>query len=70
MDLRLGADVDATGRLIQNDDFRLTQKRLRKYDLLLVAAGKIGCNLLCTRRLDGKLADLLVGDTFFLFMPD
>ena len=38
VDLRLGADVDAAGRLVEEQHARLRQQALGERDLLLVAA--------------------------------
>src|SRR5581483_4651270 len=41
VDLVFGANVDAAGRLVQDDDARLAQKPLGDDDLLLIAAGEL-----------------------------
>ena len=38
VDLRLGADVDATGRLVEHQHARLAREPLAEHDLLLVPA--------------------------------
>ena len=40
VDLDLGADVDAAGRLVEDEDARLRLEPFREHDLLLVAAGE------------------------------
>ncbi len=40
VDFALGADVDAAGRLVEDDGTRPHRQPLRQYDLLLVAAGE------------------------------
>ena len=40
VDLVLGADVDAAGRLVEDDHARLHRQPARQHDLLLVAAGE------------------------------
>ena len=42
VDLRLGADVDAARRLVEDQDPALRRQPLGQHDLLLVAAGQPG----------------------------
>ena len=41
VDLRLGADVDAARRLVEDEQHRLPRQPARQHDLLLVAAGQL-----------------------------
>ena len=49
---RLRADVDALGRLVENEDARVRSEPFADDDLLLVAAGQLAQRLLPVRRLD------------------
>ena len=49
VDLGLGADVDAAGRLVHDQDPRLGLQPLAEDDLLLVAAGELADHLLAAR---------------------
>ena len=53
---RLGADIDALGRLVQDDDLRPGRQPFGDDHLLLVAAGQLAEPLLPVRRLDRKPA--------------
>ena len=46
IDLVFGADVDAAGRLVQDQDFRIGEQPFRQHDLLLVAAGQMAGRLI------------------------
>ena len=46
VDLGLGADVDAAGRLVQDQDARLGREPFAEHHLLLVAAGELADDLL------------------------
>ena len=46
VDLELGADVDAAGRLVQDQDARLARQPAGEHHLLLVAAGELAHLLL------------------------
>src|SRR5690606_15820734 len=59
-DFRLGADVDATARLVEKDDLRIGCQHLADDDLLLVAAGKRADGGRAAVGLDMHLADRLV----------
>ena len=52
VDLELGADVDAAGRLVQDQDARLARQPAGEHDLLLVAAGELAHLLLDAGRAD------------------
>ena len=52
VDLRLGADIDAARRLVEDEDLRIGQQPAADQHLLLVAAGKVLDPLLHVRRLD------------------
>ena len=41
VDLVLGADVDAAGRLVEDQHVRIGEDPLAQHDLLLVAAGEL-----------------------------
>src|SRR5436190_16946649 len=55
MDLRLGADVDAARRLVEDEDLRLSEQPAGDQHLLLIAAGEVQDRLLHCRRLDAEL---------------
>ena len=55
IDLRLGADVDAAGRLVEDEQHRLARQPAREHHLLLVAAGEFRDLLVEARRLDRHL---------------
>lgn len=59
---RLGAHVDAAGRLGDKEETGLQREGLGKADLLLVAAGQLSCLLQGAGALDLKLVDVLLGD--------
>ena len=52
VDLVLGADVDAAGRLVEDQHVRVGEDPLRQHDLLLVAAGELAGDARDARRLD------------------
>ena len=62
MDLRLGADVDAARRLVEDQQLRLVGEPFAEHDLLLVAAGKPARDLLERTRPDVELLDAVVGE--------
>ena len=68
IDLVLGADVDAAGRLVEEQDLRLRQQPAAKNDLLLVAAGEVLDERLLRRRLDvhGGNGPVRIGGHFFI----
>jgi hypothetical protein len=57
MNLRLGADVDATGRVIDNQNARLARHPFGDDDLLLISPAEIEGALLDRRSLDAERAD-------------
>ena len=57
VDLGLGADVDAAGRLVQDQDLRLAGDPAGEDNLLLVAARQLADRLLQRWRLDAKAFD-------------
>ena len=61
IDLDFGADVDASRRLIEEEDVRLRQQPLREHHLLLVAAGKIDHALACARGANAQRLDEAIG---------
>ena len=61
VNIALGADIDAAGRLIEDDDIRVVQQPLGDNDLLLVAAGQVARNLVAGRSFDVQLFDVLHG---------
>ena len=62
VDFNLGADIDAAGRLVQDEDLRVRIEPSRKEDLLLVAAAERSDDGVRTRRLDVELRDVILGD--------
>ena len=58
MDLDDRANVDAAGRLVENDQLGLLDQRFGNDHLLLVAARQQPRFLRVRRRLDGELADI------------
>ena len=70
VDLVLGADVDTTGRLVQNQDIRLGEHPLGQQDLLLVAAGKISDQLFDRRCLGLQLVTVLLRDLVLTVLVD
>ncbi|MNE24633.1 hypothetical protein D3C80_1179300 [compost metagenome] len=56
MNFRLGPDIDAPRRFIQNEDARLGQHPATDQHLLLVTAGQVFDTLVQMRRLDPQLA--------------
>ena len=52
VDIGLGADIDALGRLVKDEDLRLLPKPPRDDDLLLVATRELGHRELRLRRTD------------------
>ena len=57
VDLGLGADVDAAGRLVHDQDARRGLEPLAEHDLLLVAAGELADHLLRAAGADAELLD-------------
>ena len=55
VDLLLGADVDAAGRLVEDEHVAVLGQPLGEDDLLLVAAGEVLHGLVDRRRLDPQL---------------
>ena len=70
LDLRLGADVDAAGGLIQDQQIRLRHQPAGDDGLLLVAAGEVANQLLRRGDLDLQQLDVLVGDPLLLLQGD
>ena len=62
VDLDLGADVDAAGRLVEDQEPRLRRQPLRQHDLLLVAARQGADQLLDAGHPHVELLGVLVGD--------
>src|SRR5690606_40757927 len=62
IDLVLGADVDASGRLVEDEQFRPGEDPLAENDLLLVAAGEVSGELVHRGGLDAELAAQALGD--------
>ena len=58
VNLRFGPDINAPGRLIQDQYLRFYRQPARENYLLLVAAGKVADFLLYGGRLDAQLLDL------------
>src|SRR5690606_26780691 len=52
IDLELGADVDAAGRLVQDQHLRSGEQPFRQHHLLLVSAGQVADFLVDGRRAD------------------
>ena len=52
MHLDLGADVDASGGFVDDEDFRPQGEPAREHNLLLIAAGEIGDDLILTCHAD------------------
>lgn len=63
---RMGADVDAAGRLIEDQELRFGQQPAGEQHLLLVAAGEKLDRLLGTRGTDPQLANKALGDLILL----
>src|SRR5918995_6483591 len=61
-DLRLGADVDAPGRLVEDEEARVHAQPAREQHLLLVAARELADRLLGARALDAEALDEAVDD--------
>src|ERR1700728_2579306 len=57
VNLRNGADVDAAGRFIEDDDRGILRQRFRNHDLLLVAAGELDDARLAQQRRDLQALD-------------
>ena len=62
VDVPLGADVDAAGRVVEDNEVGIGLQPLGQDDLLLVAAGQGGDDLSRRRRLDAQGVDVLLGD--------
>ena len=62
VDVRLGADVDAARRLIDDEDARVARQPLGEQHLLLVAARQIAHLALDVRRGDAQLVDIALAD--------
>ncbi|STW11922.1 Uncharacterised protein [Klebsiella pneumoniae subsp. rhinoscleromatis] len=63
---RMGADVDAAGRLIEDQELRFGQQPAGEQHLLLVAAGEKLDRLLGARGTDPQLANKALGDLILL----
>src|SRR5262245_52325392 len=70
VDLELCADVDAAGRLVQDQDLRAGEQPLAEHHLLLVAAGKVHRLLEHAGAADVEVAAELVGDLLLLVVVD
>ena len=57
VDLLLGADIDAAGRLVDDDDARLDQHHLGEQQLLLVAAGELAGEQIAAAGADVEILD-------------
>ena len=66
INLVLGANVNTSGWLIEDQDFTVTGKPFCNNYLLLITTGKIYNQLICGRCFCCKLFDILLCD-FFLF---
>ena len=68
VNLVLGADVDAAGRLVEEQNIGLRQQPTAKNDLLLVAAGEVFDERLLRRRFDvhGGNGPVRIGGHFFI----
>ena len=66
LDLRLGPDVDAARRLVEDEDLGVRGQPAGQDDLLLVAAAQGLDRLVGRRRGDPEQADVLVGDAVLL----
>ena len=62
LDLRLGADVDAARRLVEDQHLRVRRQPASQDDLLLVAAAQVPDELIRVGRGDLQELDVLVGD--------
>ena len=62
MDLRLGPDIDATRRLVEDQELGLIGEPFAQHDLLLIAAGELARDLLERARLDRKALDAVTGE--------
>src|SRR5581483_5037567 len=69
-DLRLGADIDAARRLVEDEQRRPRRQPLRQHDLLLVAAGKRKDGLARRRRLDAETVDVVADALALGIAPD
>lgn len=61
IDLELGADVDAAGRFVQDEDNGVGGEPSGQHDLLLIAARKLPDLVVGVRCLDSEGGDQLVG---------
>ena len=61
MHFRFGANVNASRRLIKDNNPRISSQQLGKNHLLLVAARKLACILLAAT-LNAELLDVAVGE--------
>ena len=66
LDLGLGADVDAAGRLVEDEDLRVRRQPAREDDLLLVAAAQVLTGWSARRRRDLSRPMYLFGDRVLL----
>ena len=70
LDLRLGADVDAAGGLVEEQQLGRRQQPAGEQHLLLVAAGEVGDDRLRVGRADVEGLDVLVGELGLLAAGD
>ena len=62
MDFLDGADVNATRRLVEDDELRVLNQRFRDHDFLLIASGELEHSGRAVDRADGKLITPLLGE--------
>src|SRR6266550_3211287 len=70
VDLVLGTDVDAAGRLVENEHLRIGEQPLAEHHLLLIAAGEIEGLLQDAGRANVQFGAVLMGDHDFLPLVD
>ena len=69
-DLRLRTDIDASARLIEQQDLRLRQETLADDDLLLVAARERENGQPLVRDLDMDVLDLVIDGSILLLVAE
>ena len=70
VDFSLGAHVDAAGRLIHDQQLRLSAQPLGEHDLLLVATAQVADSLRNAGRGNRKGVDVMVGNLALRFCVD
>ena len=70
LDLRLGADIDAARRLVEDEQLRVGAEPAREQNLLLIAAAQLADLLLRPRRLDREALDEPVDDLALALLVD